>query len=203
MARTRRNFSITWGMDDDEARAIDEKLDYLQNGYFKGQKTRNEMILYFFRFGLNIHWARLKSGKGPTDEEKLQIEGLPELSIVYDMIDVQKRKQQVVDSLVELYEDLGLDAFSKACDEYGIDWEGVLLDKFQFHTAPQSWSEQVHRELDVFLKDGLPHSVKDIRTWAEEQEFVTSDSEWGKLKMLASRSGYSGAAAHGYWRRTK
>jgi len=158
--RTRRNFSITLGLNEEAARSLDKKLDFLQNVYFGATKSRAELLIYLWNFGLNFHWGRAKNGLGPLAEQKLEIEGLPDLALVYDMIETQKAKQQVVDTLITLYEDIGLDAFVEACAQYGIEWEPLLMDKFSFHTEPQTWTSTTRRKLDVYLADKLPTRLK-------------------------------------------
>jgi hypothetical protein len=202
--RTRRNFSITWGLDDEAARALDDKLDLLQNVYFGGTRSRNELLLYLFQFGLNFHWSRAKQGKGPTDEDRVEIDGLPEVSVVNDMIEGLRKKQQVIDQLLEVYESVGLDTFVEECEKFGIDWEGVLDGKYTFYKKPETWTARAMRFLDVLLEDGEPHPIAEIRQRAEAMELVGSDTDWNKMKVLASRNNLSGpGSGHGFWKRVR
>ena len=200
-SRTKRSFSVTLGLDDDGATALDSKIDFLQNAYFGGTKTRNELVGYLFQFAVSFHWARVKAGIGPTDEDRIEIEGLPEISLVYDMVGKLKKKQQVIDLLIEVYENVGLDEFVVACEEYGIDWESVLVGRFTFHTTSETWTAKARRCLASYLQDREQHTVDSIRSRATEDGLIEKEMDWNKLKVLAHREGYSSAGDYGKWKR--
>jgi len=66
MTRTRRSLSVTLGLEQEEAEAFDERLDTLQNVYWGGAKSRNELLQWLMQFAIRFHWARIKQGLGPT-----------------------------------------------------------------------------------------------------------------------------------------
>lgn len=182
-------------------------MDTLQNVYWGGAKSRNELLQWLLQFSIRFHWNRIKQGLGPTSDEVPTINGLPNFAIISDMLNDQRKKQMQINQLIDLYESIGLDPFVEACEQYGIDWESVLLDKFTFGTnAPLSWAEIAKRTLDVWFQDGKAIKTSDVKQRAIEEGLLEGDEDhiamgWNKLKVLAHRQGFSGAAAHGHWKK--
>jgi len=135
------------------------------------------------------------------------IKGLPNFAIINDMLKDQRKKQMQINQLIDLYESVGLDSFVEACEQYGIDWESVLLDKYTFHSrSTLSWAEMAKRTLDVWFQNGEAIKTSDVKQKAIDEGLLTGDEEqlemgWNKLKVLAHRSGFSGAGPHGYWKK--
>lgn len=207
MTRTRRSLSVTFGFEEEEAVAFDERLDTFQNVYWKGTKSRNELLQWLMEFSIRFHWNRIKQGLGPTSDEMPQIEGLPNYAIINDMLNNQRKKQMQINQLIDLYESLGLDAFVEACEQWGIDWQSVLLDKYTFQSrSTLSWAETAKRTLDVWFQNGEAIKTSEVKQRAINEKLLDGDETqiemgWNKLKVLAHRHGFSGAADYGYWKK--
>lgn len=122
--------------------------------------------------------------------------------------DIRKAKARNA-GLAEIYETFGLDAFVEWCEKESIkNWSDALEEYntglFQ-QQGKRPWSEKAGDWLAEFLGDGKPHSIKEVKDEAIRGGIISDESDdsvdrdWGKLKVLASRKGYSARGARGWW----
>jgi hypothetical protein len=102
-----------------------------------------------------------------------------------------------------IYENMTLDEFQSFCNQEGIDAER-FLENYKFDVPrPRTRTEIIQRWLSVHLADGKMKSVDSIREAAEREGIIEPDSEkeWGLIKSVASKEGYSSAGPRGLWRK--
>jgi hypothetical protein len=195
----RRYTSITHYFEDDAAKVWDKRLDELQVAYFAGQKSRYQMLDWLLQFAVRFHWQRFLQGIGPSTDSTIAVDGYPAIVVIADELRLYEDQLQMYDKLSALYEAAGLDKFVEFCSLHNIDWEGFLNGDFSLTgIVEESWSTKADRTLALYLQDE-PKTVAEIRTWAEESGLVSSEEDWRKLKVVATRKGYSSAAGYGGW----
>jgi len=99
------------------------------------------------------------------------------------------------EELSELFGELGFDAFVEWCDENEVDWQSFL----QRHQSTDRgngreprWSETALSWLSELLSH--PKSTLEIRERAVHEGLIDgSDHDWGKLRTLACRAGFTGS----------
>lgn len=195
-----RSFSVTFRLSAIGAKALDEKLDAIQNQYFEGNKSRNQVLQWLLRDSVNLHYERLRQGQGPTQSTQVKLNHLPDPVLVEELAERMEVEQEIHDNLGRMYETLGLDRFVEICEDNDIDWRAFLEQSYTLTAATEStWTEKARRWLDLHLSDGDIYSTDDVHDSAEEEGVVQTDKDWSKLRTIAAREGYASNAPRGYW----
>lgn len=191
MGDTIRRYALFCVMDQSEGPLWDENLLRALNiTYRKLGHPKSDAAAYAEIFRIGIH-AILKSENGLDSSGNLD----KALADEIQRVKIASARQA---KLEELYEQLGLDGFVDWCDENSVEWE-LFLEQYRLNKERAiTWSERAEGWLRAYLENRGETSTEEIKRSATESGIVTTETEWSKMRTIASRSGYTGGS-RGTW----
>ena len=203
MAITSRRYYAYFKFDSSDVALFEKRLvDALNFVAKEGERSRAAMSTNDFGLLIEKGIDAIEEEAGANLEET-------SMQLIAKKLAVLREDKAIMNALAEIYEHEGLDAFVEWCENNGIkNWasametynEGIFAKK-----AQRPWSEQAHDWLAEFLGDGKPHHIDEVKEEAlrdgvlDEESDETIDRDWHKLKVVASRKGYSARGARGWW----
>lgn len=203
MAVSPRRYYAFFKFDGEQSSLFEQRMTDALNYLQREGEARCEAGVYSNDFGrlLELGIVYTESGMGANKEDERG-------GIIAKELARLKKIRAEREALIQIYEERGLDEFVTWCNQGGIGWEEWLAEYATglfSQEKERPWANKAREWLEEFLGDGRPHHIDEVKKEAvmegviDDTDDGTIDRDWHKLKVVASRAGYSGRGSRGFW----